>query len=92
MIVKVLYRYCDSALFGGFEDIGSIKRVESDLSNPTVMVYESSKFLGENLNLEAMKKMAKCTKKDHCIDFDDDQDSGMVRQQEHLGKSLATEL
>ena len=63
LIVKVLYRYCDSALFGGFEDIGSIKRVESDLSNPTVMVYESSKFLGENLNLEAMKKMAKCTKK-----------------------------
>ena len=45
----VLHRYCDSSLFGGFEDIGSIKRVEIDLSNPTVMVYESSKFLGEDL-------------------------------------------
>ena len=48
-------RYCESALFGGFEDIGSIKRVETDLSNPTVMIYESSKFLGESLSYHAIK-------------------------------------
>ena len=48
-------RYCESALFGGFEDIGSIKRVETDLSNPTVMIYESSKFLGESLSYHVIK-------------------------------------
>ena len=48
-------RYCESALFGGFEDIGSIKRVETDLSNPTVMIYESSKFLGESLSSHVIK-------------------------------------
>ena len=54
---RCLHRYCDSALFGGFEDIGSIKRVESDLSNPTVMVYESSKFLGENIYWKVTKNI-----------------------------------
>ena len=52
-------RYCESALFGGFEDIGSIKRVETDLSNPTVMIYESSKFLGESLSSHAIELKGK---------------------------------
>ena len=50
-------RYCESALFGGFEDIGSIKRVETDLANPTVMIYESSKFLGESLSFHHVIKL-----------------------------------
>ena len=54
------HRYCDSSLFGGFEDIGSIKRVEIDLSNPTLMVYESSKFLGENLVTNIRRPIVYC--------------------------------
>ena len=58
-LTKVFQRYCESSLFGGFEDIGSIKRVETDLANPTVMVYESSKFLGE-IPHRKWRNMANC--------------------------------
>ena len=32
--------------FQGLEEVGSIRRVEADLSNPTMLVFESSRFLG----------------------------------------------
>jgi hypothetical protein len=46
--VKEPGRYSDPSLFGGLEDVGSVRLVESDLSKPALLAFESSKFLGES--------------------------------------------
>ena len=35
--------------FHGLEEVASIRRVEADLSLPTILVFESSRFLGRRI-------------------------------------------
>ena len=77
--------------------------MEIDLSNPTLMVYESSKFLGENLVTNIRRPIVYCATLIRYMYFKYPiisnetmmvivQDWGKVRQQECLGKSLVTAL